>query len=277
MEKYKAVIFGYGPITHRLIEKLAPGKESILCITNSRKTLSNSIIQNLEFISPIEITKKAIYTKNAIFSWRKIPEDNLVLDWLQSHKCNFESIIHLSSASVYSEHQGPIKESNNLRSSLNPQSHKFKLEGKLNEISELKGISPSNLRISNAYGEGLEIGFISNLIQAIQSSGSITVSKNVDIQRDYIHTSDIVEGILRIMKTKDNFPVVHISTGIGISMDQLLKTFEELGYLFPNRKISEITLSQSCVLEPKILSEISDWEPISFAEGIKQTLKMSNL
>ena len=119
----------------------------------------------------------------------------------------------------------------------------------------------------------MEVGFISHLIHAIRNSGPITISNNPHIKRDYIHIADVVEGIYQILKTEESFPVVHISTGVGTSMNQLLKTFEGLGYLFQDQNILQEKISPSCILEPKILSEISDWQPTLLSEGLKNTLR----
>jgi nucleoside-diphosphate-sugar epimerase len=273
LQQYDAVIFGYGAITHRLIEKIAPEMERILCVTNSARSNSFSMPRNIEIISPTEVSKTCVSAKYAIFSWRSVPNESLILDWLISRMCEIQSIIHLSSASVYSDHLSVIKEIGTLDNSFNLNSPKLKLEWKLSEISELKGTSFSNLRISNAYGVGLEVGFISHLIQAIQNSGPITISSSPHIKRDYIHIADIVEGIYRILKTEDSFPVVHISTGVGTSLSQLLRIFEGLGYIFQDRNFLQDKISPSCVLEPKILLEISDWRPRSLSEGLKSTLR----
>lgn len=272
MNSFDTIVLGYGAITSQLMTELSLQSKRILCVTNNKELRMTSVLNEIEFLTPLDAVKRNIEARDAVISWRKIPENPAVLEWLNSSSIDIQRLIHLSSSSVYSEHKGIISELENSEETFNRNSPKRKLEGYLGTVAIKRNVSLSNLRIANAYGSILKTGFISTLVQAIKSNKPIQLNYDLTIKRDYIYISDIVDAVLVILNTLDHYPSVNISTGIAINTEQLLETFESLGHTFSYVDHSREYVVKSCVLEPRILSQLSAWYPRQIAEGLRLTL-----
>lgn len=272
MKSIDTIVFGYGAITSQLMTELSTNSAKILCVTNHLERIDTSIVDKIEIITPGVASTKIIEAKDAFISWRKIPDDSTILDWLNSSSINFQRAFHLSSASVYSEQKRKISDLEISENAFNKESPKQKLEDFLRTITLKKSANLSNLRIANAYGSILETGFVSSLLQAVKSKKPIELNYDLRIERDYIYISDIVAGVQVIVDSPQHYPAVNISTGIGITTEQLLETFESLGHKLSHGAYSRDHLYKTCVLNPVILSQITDWQPRQIAEGLRLTL-----
>ena len=92
--------------------------------------------------------------------------------------------------------------------------------------------------------------------------------------RDFIHSKDVAEGILHMMKANPQYPV-NLGSGVGVSIQKLVKTIKECSNIN-----FDVEWSQSDYTGDSIrILDISKaralgWEPkISLQDGIKDTLE----
>jgi nucleoside-diphosphate-sugar epimerase len=268
------VFFGYGPITKRIIEPYTHNNRKILCVTNNdyvetglRKPL------NLEIVRLNELVKFRITTDTAIISWRT--DENLhqnhdeLYNWLLSGAFTTKKSIFLSSASVYKDSNSALDESpNNL--DLNVKSnHKFILENHLGKIMKSKQVQHINLRISNVYGKNLKYGFIGSLSESLKNNSRLNVFNNLAIMRDYIFIEDVVYGIQEILKIKSECKILNLSTGIGMTIEQLLINAFKIGFQSSNIDFVSTphSIKQSSILDCNKISELIKWKPLSLQES----------
>jgi UDP-glucose 4-epimerase len=150
-------------------------------------------------------------------------------------------VIYASSASVYGMKNGTIVESEKS----NPISvyGKTKLEGEklLNEFTKEKHISSFSLRIFNMAGvagnEKSSTG-VMKYIKESQNFKSPFVMNGVERKthdgsavRDFISVNDVANTILTLANNKyeKKHHVVNVGRGEGVSLKELVETFEKLG------------------------------------------------
>ena len=126
----------------------------------------------------------------------------------------------------------PIKESH----PTNPISSygviKLAIEKYIYLYQELFGLDYGVLRISNAYGErqrptGIQ-GVISTLMLRALKEDEIVIWGDGNVVRDYIHITDIVNAFIKIMNYDGESKIYNIGSGIGHSVNEIIKTFEEI-------------------------------------------------
>lgn len=273
------IVFGYGPITQLLIQKLKQSNTSVICVTNdehSQRALN--FIEDIRFYSRSNIVNTKLNSKTAIFSWRNAGPllDNTqgIQNWLYSNKFNTNRSFLLSSASVYQDCLQAQSEADINLEITSDMSKKYFLEKSLSTIFHQKEIEHMNFRISNAYGPGLEYGFIGSVMNSILSGSPIQIFSNLDIVRDYVLVNDVIYAINELTKVGSVESAVNLSTGIGTSISEVLELFATYGYFLENQilKTAPKDLKYSITLSPDLLSSMIDWQPASLTDGIRELL-----
>ena len=144
------------------------------------------------------------------------------------------------------------------------------------------GLSASVLRIGNVYGskrfrdrpQGVIDVFVQN---AIEGKAIVLWGNASTAIRDYVYLDDVAEAIKMVIDNCNHgVHTYNIGTGIGTSVDQIVKMIEtEFGYEltkeYRNNKssgVDHIVLSNK-----KIFNEIG-WQPkIELSEGIRKTIE----
>ena len=268
------VVFGYGKLTSRIIEKLLEKNFSILCVTDSLVNQNLFHNKSIKSISYKEAMNSAITSTITIFAWR---DRNVagkfakhLFHWLESNNFETKKSFFMSSASVYED----STTANDELCTRLENNEKLSLEKKLSEIFLKKKIIHTNLRISNVYGIGLDYGFIGSLFKSIEHGHTIEVHPELNTIRDYIHVDDLIYAIEMLIKIDIGVVCINISTGIGTTISQVLDIFANKGYKFENRRIIPLNLKGKLVsiLDCTTLSNLIFWAPSTLATTIDKLI-----
>jgi len=140
------------------------------------------------------------------------------------------------------------------------------------------GLDYTILRYANPYGQEFNTnknqGIIPILLRAIKNGEPVNVYGDGENIRDYIYIEDAILLTKKIIFNEENkYPVYNIGTGIGYSINALLKVITDISnkeivvrYL-PKRSsdIKAVILNNS-----RIKSEIGKYPFVSLAEGIER-------
>jgi UDP-glucose 4-epimerase len=146
---------------------------------------------------------------------------------------------------------------------------------------ELKGLAVIRIRPGNAYGEGQKPfvgqGFISTAIASILKAREVTIFGEAGTIRDYIHVSDIADGIIAVLEHGKVNSCYNIGSGIGRSNKDVLAAIAPLAES-EGLEVRVKTLPQrpfdvpANVLDSTRLTNETGWKPgFSFEDGIKRT------
>lgn len=138
-------------------------------------------------------------------------------------------IILISSVNVYKENfQKPSKENDNPIPKTTYGKIKLLTEQLYKIYSEIYNLDVIILRLGNIYGHDKKDGLISNIIKAIKSNKSITITHNGNQFRDYLFIDDAVDGILSAIKyKKKGFNIFNIASGKKHSTRKIIKIIEK--------------------------------------------------
>jgi UDP-glucose 4-epimerase len=227
-----------------------------------------------------EMIKIKVSAQAAFFTWRNTSTINTrdlkISEWLLSESFSTNKSFFLSSASVYKDSDLALNESeNNLNLDLS-SNEKYLLEKILANIMQQKNIYHLNLRISNVYGRGLEYGLVNNVISSFKNNTNIEIFCNTKIVRDYVSSIDVIYAINELIKIETKIDNLNVSTGVGTTIDEVLKIFENMGYSLKNfTKIMEPKqIKLSSILDASSLSKLVYWNPIKLQSGIHKFLDM---
>lgn len=145
----------------------------------------------------------------------------------------------------------------------------------------LKGLPVVVVRPGNAYGEGQRPfsgqGFVATAIGCVLSRREIPVFGERGTVRDYIHVSDVAEGIVAALDHCQPYGCFNIGTGIGRSNRDVIEALEPLAHAdglqvrVSTQEARPFDVSAS-VLDSTRLTAVSGWKPrVSFADGIRRT------
>lgn len=157
---------------------------------------------------------------------------------------------------------------------------KLALEKFLLMYQRLHNIDTTILRVTNPYGERQRIEtaqgavgvFLSQTLKGqpthIWGDGSVT--------RDYIYVSDVADAFARAIEYKGKHSVFNISSGIGVSINELLTQIEQTTHLtvqreyFPGRSF-DVPVS---VLDNALALKELNWSPkVGLEAGLQRTAK----
>lgn len=135
-------------------------------------------------------------------------------------------------------------------------------------------------RPANAYGEEQAAftgqGFIATAIQSILQEKKVDVFGKHGTVRDYVHTSDIAQGVIAILEHGTSGEAYNIGSGIGRNNMEVLDLIRPLAIkirlnielnILPERTF-DVPVN---ILNSQKLHAISGWQPeIPFEEGIQR-------
>ena len=139
------------------------------------------------------------------------------------------------------------------------------------------------VRLSNPYGpyqrpNGM-LGVVSTSIYNALNDKEITIYGDGKVVRDFIYIDDAIKGIINISNSKTNTRIYNLGTGIGTSINDMLKIVEKvlnkklkIKYS-KSRKIDYKTNYLNISLYEKEFGKINN---ISLEDGIKKTIEFMN-
>jgi|688.fasta_scaffold247346_2 hypothetical protein len=273
------VIFGYGPITGQVIEKLKKENQRIICISNQPRPRARfERDSNVKVLARHQINRSKVLARNILFSWR---DDNPILGdesemytWIKENLEVTNRSFHLSSSSVYKDsprHQNEENVNLEVNAILNG---KYRLETRLKNLMMDNGINHVNLRVSNVYGPGIQYGFIGKLLDALKNPARVAVYKNLDFVRDYIAFEDLYFALTSLCRIDFEETEINVSTGKGYSISQVIEIFKTSGY--PEEYLETIflekDLKQCSILDPSLLKRLIYWNPLFLEESVPDLL-----
>ncbi len=204
-----------------------------------------------------------------------------VLEFCRQNKIG--KFVYPSSGLVYGDYRRrPVTEETS------PSSQNIYTASKLSAEALIMGYSKSYeipciiVRLGNVYGPGgHEDTVVSTIINQIRAGQRIVVRDLTPI-RDFIYINDAIEGLIRLLISSDKqeCPIVNLSTGIGTSVFNLVKTASRLSPIFFGdvQTNSDSDLPNSTlILDNTLLKKLTGWEPrYSLSEGLSLTLKAYN-
>ncbi len=148
-------------------------------------------------------------------------------------------------------------------------------------FGELKGLPVICVRPGNAYGQGQKPfvgqGFVSTAIASVLKGREVTIFGETGTVRDYIHVSDIADGIIAILEHGSVASCYNIGTGIGRSNKDILdaigplakSTGLKVGVNTGPARPFDVPVN---ILDSTKLTTETGWRPaVSFEDGIKRT------
>lgn len=201
-------------------------------------------------------------------------------------KYNIKKFIFTSSCFVYStDNQGkmPFTE----KAVLKPNDFYGNLKLLAEKLIINSGTNYAILRFSNVYGRTpifpvLSAGAINNFIRKAKEGKDITIFGSGRQQTDYVHITDIVSGIIHVLKTNQKNNIYNMGSGKLISIAGLADIVNEISQDEFNKKIkikkvtnkNERTHSAPLLSINKAKRELR-WQPrVSIEQGIKEMLKI---
>ena len=198
----------------------------------------------------------------------------------QARKNGVKHIIYASSSSVYTPHEGPVKETDH---TMNPLS----FYGSTKKMSEVLvenycrqfGLTAIGLRFFTVYGSWTRPDMAAyKFMKAIEANQAVTIYEAEKLKRDFTHVSDIVHGIKRLM---DVLPEMKLGThevfNIGYGQPVLVKDFAgEIARSMGKELImEEAELPKNEVLSTHAdtdkLLQITGFKPqVSVQEGVRE-------
>lgn len=181
--------------------------------------------------------------------WKEIeqfsPDTLLHLAWITTPGVNFHSplnsmfveksgetflrlaelgVEHLAGTGTFIEYASsltPLREDDSPLAPLYPYSQ-AKAETLLNlrEIATLHPLSWSWFRVFNAFGQGEGQARMISATMLALAGGRAALIKTPDSVRDYLHVTDVAEGMVRSLEQRQNGPV-NIGCGTGLSIFDL--------------------------------------------------------
>lgn len=210
-------------------------------------------------------------------------ESNLISSMHLFEKCveyKIKRLIFISSGgTVYGN---PVKLPINEKHPTDPTSSygiiKLTIEKYLYFYKILKGLNYKILRFANPFGERqnpfLTQGLIAHLLYKIKNGESLEIWGDGKVIRDYFYIKDGARSIFKAINDNSSNSIYNISSGKGLSINQILDRFRKVLKLdfdvkyMPGRKFDV----KSNVLDNKLAAKYLKWEPeYSFNEGLKNT------
>jgi UDP-glucose 4-epimerase len=127
------------------------------------------------------------------------------------------------------------------------------------------------LRFFNVYGPHQSVdssyaAVIPNFINQIHNNLPITIYGNGSQTRDFIHVSDIIKSIIKIMNTPDKVPyLLNLGTGNGVSIKKLADTVLGLSHHYGGKSFLQYLPERKGDVLYSIsdISELSKWIDIN--------------
>jgi UDP-glucose 4-epimerase len=210
-------------------------------------------------------------------------ESNLLSSIHLFEKCiefNVKRLIFISSGgTVYGNPvKLPIKENH----PTNPMSSygiiKLTIEKYLYLFNILKGLDYKILRFSNPFGERqnplITQGLIAHLLYLIKTKKPIEIWGDGKVVRDYFYIKDGARAIYKAIKDRSKNKIYNISSGTGLSINQILSRFKtvlNLEFKVKYKEARKFDVKKN-ILNNSLAKKYLNWKPeVSFNEGLKRT------
>lgn len=152
---------------------------------------------------------------------------------------------------------------------------KLAIEKYLELFRQLHGLDYCVVRISNPYGERQRVtgsqGAVAVFLGKILRGESVEIWGDGSVTRDYIHVSDVVSAMVRCIGYSGDRRVLNISSGCGLSLDNILHGIERVTGLtakpiyLPGRQFD---VPFNVLSNAHARRELA-WEPeVGFIEGV---------
>jgi len=193
-------------------------------------------------------------------------------------KYQAKKIIYSSSAAIYGNPVSlPVKEEHPIQPISPYGLSKSAAEQYIKLYFRMYGIDYTILRYANIYGprqtsDG-EGGVISIFIDKLKNNQPLTINGDGRHTRDYIYVGDVAKANLKALQHGSR-AVVNISTGIAVSLNELVETLtravdEDVEVFYGEKRKGDIVHSS---LDPSLSSIFLKWEyEKSLAEGLQIT------
>ena len=186
---------------------------------------------------------------------------------------NFKRFIYISSGSIYGD---KIPSPRKVKESITPTDLYSEIKLRSEKlVSESKGII---LRLSNIYGPGMSNkNVLSQIINKVNLQKEIHLDNGSSI-RDFIWLNDVIEAIIKVIKSEIIDSTFNIGSGYGISINDLIKIVQstygtDLPVYFKN---TNIPLSSIILDISETIKELN-WEPkVSIYRGIYSLSRFKN-
>ena len=154
---------------------------------------------------------------------------------------------------------------------------KLTTEGYLRIYEESFGLPYICYRYANVYGprqgNGGEGGVISIFCEQVAKGETLVVYGDGTQTRDFVYVDDVVEA--NILGLRDDVTgIINVSTGTGISLNDLMNTLEEITNTTINREYQEPRIGdiKHSLLSTEKASQVLGYAPIwSLRDGLEKT------
>lgn len=275
----KVTVFDKQNASKKNIEHIIDEIDFIEGDFNNEVDISKSLKGNTFAVHLVSSTVPATSNQNMFYD----AESNLLSSMHLFEKCaeyRIKRLVFISSGgTVYGN---PIKLPINEQHPTEPTSSygiiKLTIEKYLNLYSILKGLDYRILRFANPFGERqnpfLTQGLIAHLLYKIKNDEPIEIWGNGKVVRDYFYIKDGARSVYKALKDSSSAKIYNISSGKGLSINQILQRFRnvlkldfETKYL-PGRKFDV----KSNILDNSLALKNLKWIPeYSFNEGLLNT------
>lgn len=188
-----------------------------------------------------------------------------------------KKMIYLSSGgTVYGNQEvQPIKES----ASTVPINHygclKICIENIIRTFNIQNGTNFLIARVANPFGPGQDykkgVGFVDAAIKKAINNEQIEIWGDGETVRDYIYITDVCKMIYSLASYDGDKTTFNISSGVGISQNQILEILKSLGYnIDVTYKSARPVDAKKIILSNEKIKTFYKDELIPFEEGIKK-------
>jgi UDP-glucose 4-epimerase len=157
---------------------------------------------------------------------------------------------------------------------------KLAIEKYLQLYSDLHGIRPVILRVSNPFGSKQRLesaqGAATAFLRKALNDEQVEIWGDGTVTRDYLHVGDVAEGFIKALEYEGVRSVFNIGSGVGTSVNQLLAIIEKV----VERPIRRVHLPArlfdipTSILNNELARKELSWIPtISIEEGIRVTAR----
>ena len=203
------------------------------------------------------------------------------LNLLEIARKNTASFIHVSSY-VYGEPEyQPIDENHKVKGYNPYASSKILSEQLCIDYANYYNLPITILRPFNLYGINQSNHYlIAQLVEAAINKSSIEIY-DYDAKRDYLWVGDLVDGIIKVIKSKKNsLDIYNIGSGKSYSAREIVSIISDQISGFENYVVNsgKKILIQDCICDNTLFSRDFKWQPkISIKDGIAKIIKQVKL
>ena len=156
---------------------------------------------------------------------------------------------------------------------------KLAIEKHILALRRTQGTSPIVLRVANVYGQRQRLdvpqGAIGAFIERALDGEPIEVWGDGSVTRDYVHVDDVADVFARAVSYRGAESVFNVGTGLGTSLNELVKLLEEeLGHRIAriHRHPRDMDVRTN-VLDISRAQRSLGWRPkISIREGLRRSI-----